>query len=119
MTYSSSQATQTQALNFLSSTFRKGNQIIPSANAWVGFGRDVLRRRLRAALLATSLLISGALGHAISILPGLSISSSPNAPLAARLVLTTDVPSRVSVSMTNGSEGWTRNFYDYGTNHTV
>ena len=119
MTYPSFQAIKTHALNFLSSIIPKGNQTILGANAWGYFGRDGLGSRVRAAVLAASLLISGALCHAITILPGLSITNSPNAPLSTKLILTTDVPSRVSVSMTNGSEGWNRQFYDYATNHTV
>lgn len=66
-------------------------------------------------------------GLAMAALPtaGLTVSSPPtfqvasNAPLAGTLRLTTDTPSRVSVSVNDGPEPWTRDFFDYGTVHAV
>jgi arylsulfate sulfotransferase len=57
--------------------------------------------------------------------PALTISSGPvvtpatNAPLAALLQLTTDDYSRVSVLVDDGQQTWKRDFFDYGTNHSV
>lgn len=64
-------------------------------------------------------LITGSLSRAVSILPGTVLTKSTNAALAAKLDFATDVPSRVSVSMTNGTEGWVRHFYDYSTAHSI
>ncbi|HKI69482.1 MAG TPA: aryl-sulfate sulfotransferase, partial [Verrucomicrobiae bacterium] len=47
------------------------------------------------------------------------LPASSNAPLAAVLKLTTDLSSRVCVSVNDGADTWTRNFYDYDTTHTV
>jgi hypothetical protein len=57
--------------------------------------------------------------RAITILSGPSFSQATNAPLAGTLSLTTDVSSRVSVSVDDGVQPWTRNFYDFTTNHAV
>jgi hypothetical protein len=57
--------------------------------------------------------------------PALTISSGPaftiatNAPLAGTLELTTDETTRVSVSVSDGQGSWQRNFYDFGTTHSV
>src|SRR6266704_3393710 len=55
----------------------------------------------------------------------LTISSGPSftpagsdAPLAGVLQLTTDTPSRVSVSVNDGTNTWERDFLDYGTIHS-
>src|ERR1051326_7849093 len=57
--------------------------------------------------------------HAVAFLPGISVTRSGIAPLAAKLSVSTDVPSRVTVTMTNSSERWIRHFYDYATTHTI
>jgi arylsulfate sulfotransferase len=58
--------------------------------------------------------------------PGLTIISGPtftpagaNAPLAGTLQLATDLPSRVSVAVNDGVTNWQRDFFDFGTNHSV
>src|SRR6266446_1386995 len=62
---------------------------------------------------------------AVNPAPGLTILSGPsftpatNAPLAGTLQVTTDVPSRVTVSMSDGTNSWDRRFYDYSTTHSV
>src|SRR5205809_4726537 len=56
---------------------------------------------------------------AVSILSGPTFTKSTNAPLAGTLRLTTDVPARVSVSISDGDEPWTRDFHNYGTNLAV
>jgi hypothetical protein len=57
--------------------------------------------------------------------PAVTISSGPsftpaglNAPLAGVLQLNTDVPTRVSVSVNDGTNNWTRDFLDYATVHS-
>ena len=60
-----------------------------------------------------------AVSEAVTILSGPSFTKAPMAPLAGRLRLATDVPSRVSVSVSDGVENRERNFYDYGTTHFV
>jgi hypothetical protein len=57
--------------------------------------------------------------RAITISSSPSFSQATNAPLAGTLSLTTDVPSRVGVSVNDGIQTWTRNFYDFATNHAV
>ncbi len=42
-----------------------------------------------------------------------------NAPLAALLTLATDTQSRVSVSVDDGTNAWSRDFFDYGTTHAL
>ena len=44
---------------------------------------------------------------------------STDAPLTGTLVVNTDVPTRVSVSVDDGAETWKRNFYDYSVAHSV
>ncbi len=56
---------------------------------------------------------------AITITSGPTFSPASNAPLAGTLQLTTDVPSRVSVLVDTGTNVWERNFYDYGTTHSL
>jgi arylsulfate sulfotransferase len=57
--------------------------------------------------------------HAVTILSGPSFSPATNAPLAGVLQLTTDVNSRISVLVSDGTGIWERDFYDYTTNHSV
>jgi hypothetical protein len=42
-----------------------------------------------------------------------------NAPLAGMLQLTTDVESRISISVNDGTSSWTRNFHDFQQTHSV
>src|ERR1041385_4851484 len=56
---------------------------------------------------------------AITILSPPVLTGTTNAPLAGLLQLTTDVPSRVSIAVDDGTEGWQRNFHDFGTNHSI
>jgi hypothetical protein len=57
--------------------------------------------------------------QAVTIVSGPSFTAASNAPLAGVVQLTTDVPSRVAVSVSDGTATWERNFYDYGTNHSL
>jgi hypothetical protein len=57
--------------------------------------------------------------QALTVLSGLSFSPAANAPLAGVLALTTDIDSQVSVSVSDGIGTWERDFFDYGTNHSL
>src|SRR4051812_47004210 len=57
--------------------------------------------------------------HAITIVSGPAFVKAAAAPLAGTLSVATDVPSRVSVSVTDGTETWTRNFFDYSLTHSL
>ncbi len=56
---------------------------------------------------------------AVTILSGPSFTPATNAPLAGVLQLTTDVPSRVSVLVSDGTGTWERDFYDFATTNAV
>jgi len=56
--------------------------------------------------------------HGITITSGPSFTNASSAPLVGVLQLTTDVPSRVSVSVDDGTNTWTHDFLDYATNHS-
>jgi hypothetical protein len=77
-----------------------------------------MRRTLLLSWIVFTLLSSKST-HAVTIVSGPSLTTATNAPLAAHLQLTTDVDTRVSVLVDSGTETWTRNFYDYGTNHSI
>jgi arylsulfate sulfotransferase len=69
--------------------------------------------------LLISLVIAFSLTcNAITIVSGPTFTPSANAPLAGALKVTTDVNSRVSVQVTNGTNVWQRNFYGYSTVHS-
>jgi arylsulfate sulfotransferase len=55
--------------------------------------------------------------RAVTILSGPSFTQATNAPLAGVLHVTTDVPTRLTVSVDEGTNVWTRRFYDYATAH--
>ena len=54
-----------------------------------------------------------------SFLSGPSFTPATNAPLAGVLSLTTDVKSRVSVLVSDGTSVWEKDFYDYSTTHSL
>ena len=69
--------------------------------------------------LTVALLAVPALSHAVTLLSGPSFTKSTNAPLAGVLQLATDVDTRVAVSVSEGTNVWERQFYDYATAHSV
>jgi arylsulfate sulfotransferase len=69
-------------------------------------------------LLATLFWISNSV-FALNVVSGPTFVPATNAPLAGRLQLMTDVASRVSVSVDDGTSVWTHNFYDFGTTHSL
>src|SRR6266576_877977 len=76
-----------------------------------------MRRPALFPVLAAHLTVSISCA-ALTISSGPSFTPAANAPLAGTLSLTTDEPSRVSVSVRDGTNTWERNFYDYRTAHS-
>jgi hypothetical protein len=77
---------------------------------------------MRIAILVTiaiDLLAVPAVVQGVTILSGPSFTPATNAPLAGVLQLTTDIPTRVSLSVNDGTCVWQRQFYDYATAHAV
>jgi arylsulfate sulfotransferase len=67
----------------------------------------------------SALLTSPICSEALTITSKPSFTPGTNAPLAGTLQLTTDVSSRVSISVNDGTTNvWQHNFYDYSTAHT-
>src|ERR1017187_7915925 len=76
-------------------------------------------RRLAMAFLAAAMLVIPAWSPAITVLSGPSFTPAASAPLAGALQLTTDVESRISVVVSDGTDYWERDFYDFSTTHSV
>jgi arylsulfate sulfotransferase len=75
------------------------------------------RSRLFPALaMAIAVSLSA---QALTITTRPTFTPAPLAPLAGLLQLSTDIPSRVSVSVSDGTNTWQRNFYDYSTAHST
>jgi hypothetical protein len=74
-------------------------------------------RRTCLLFFATFLvLVRGA--QAITVSTGPTFIPATNAPLAGVLQLTTDVKSRVSVQISDGTNTWQKDFYDFSTTHS-
>jgi arylsulfate sulfotransferase len=69
-------------------------------------------------LLAACLVLATS-SNAITILSGPTFTPANSAPLAGTLQLTTDVASRISIQVSDGSNSWVRGFFDYTNNHSV
>jgi len=82
------------------------------------FGRFLARALLLAAGLGAT-LATALNSPALTITAGPTFDPGSAAPLAGLLQLTTDLPSRVSVSVSDGTNTWQRNFYDYTTAHSM
>ena len=78
-----------------------------------------MRRGLAVVFLTTVAFTVTPRSRAINIVAGPSFTPAANAPLAGLLNVTTDVSSRVSVLVSEGTNSWERGFYDYGTTHAV
>jgi arylsulfate sulfotransferase len=83
----------------------------------VGFVRSFVRGLLYLCGFY-ALLTSPVCSEALTITGQPSFTAAANAPLAGTLQLTTDVASRISISVFDGTNTWQRNFYDYSTAHT-
>ena len=78
---------------------------------------------LNASILRPSLLLGALLAahssHGLTVLSGPSFTPATNAPLAGLLSLTTDVETRVSVSIDDGASQRELNFFDYSKVHSI
>ena len=81
--------------------------------------RNSLLRLAMVFLLMLAVLGVSFCSHAVTLLSGPSFTKATNAPLAGILQLTTLEDTRVSVSVDDGYGSWQRNFYDFGTTHSV
>lgn len=75
-------------------------------------------KKLPILSLLVAILMASSQSRAINVLPGSSFTPSTNAPLAGLLQLSTDVSSMVGIVVTEGTNTWTRDFYDFGTTHS-
>jgi len=75
--------------------------------------------RMVLTWLTAAILTFPQWSHAVTILSGPTVSPATRAPLAGLLTLTTDVNSRISVLVDDGTDIWEKDFYDYTTNHSV
>lgn len=57
--------------------------------------------------------------RALTISSAPTFTPAPRAPLSGVLKVQTDIPSRVSVSVSDGTSTWKRNFFDYSTDHSI
>jgi len=70
-------------------------------------------------LLTLAVLGVSFCSYAVTVLSGPLFTEATNAPLAGVLQLTTDLATRISVSVNDGTDVWERHFYDYATAHSV
>jgi len=70
-------------------------------------------------MTAAGILFWAICAQAVTFVSDPSFSPASNAPLAGILQVTTDVDSRVSVSVDDGTGTWQRNFFDYGQTHSL
>jgi arylsulfate sulfotransferase len=75
----------------------------------------------RALAVIVMLLIGGGASSATVVMTGPVLTMDPNGltPLAGVITLTTDVPSRVALSISDGAEKWGVEFPDLALNHSV
>jgi arylsulfate sulfotransferase len=68
-----------------------------------------------------AVLLGGGLfsAKAVTIISEPILARATQAPLAGTLLLTTDVPTRVSVTVNDGIDTWKRNFFTYSTSHAL
>ena len=84
---------------------------------------QLVQKRMTCRLVVASLVMASLTvspwTRAITILSGPSFTPATNAPLAGVLQLTTDVNSRMSVQVSDGTDTWETGFYDFATTHSV
>ena len=78
----------------------------------------VSKWRLLVFTAVIAVLAACPYSQAVTILSGPTFAPSSTAPLAGVLQLTTDVDSRISVLVSDGTGTWEKDFYDYTTNHS-
>ncbi len=77
-----------------------------------------LPRRFAITCWTAVVLTISPWAYAVTILSGPSFTPATNAPLAGTLQLSTDVDSRISVLVSDGTSIWEKDYYDYGTTHS-
>ena len=75
--------------------------------------------RILLCCLTAAILTIPRWSQAVTILSGPTFTPATNAPLAGLLQLTTDVDSRISVLVSDGTDIQEKDFYDFTTNHSV
>src|SRR5580658_5844175 len=75
------------------------------------------KRVVMGLAIAAALTVSVSV-QAISILSGPTFTPAPGAPLAGTLQITTDVNSRISIFMSDGTNVQEKDFYDFSTTHS-
>src|SRR5690349_20674667 len=76
-------------------------------------------KRTGRAITAAGILFGSICAQAVTFVSAPSFSPATNAPLAGILQVTTDVDSRISVSVDDGTGTWQRTFFDYGQVHSI
>jgi len=84
-----------------------------------GLLRNLFAPKVLALLVTAVVWLLATSSPALTILSAPAFVQVSNAPLAGVLQLSTDEPSRVSVTVNDGSSVWTRRFFDYSTAHSV
>jgi arylsulfate sulfotransferase len=81
---------------------------------------DYIKHFIVIPFALTSMLLSQA-AWSLEVTQGPSIVMDPNGvtPLAGVVQLTTDVPSRTRIAVSNGIDSWTREFAEFETEHSV
>ena len=77
-----------------------------------------MKKRVVMGLILTGALTASVSVQAISILSGPTFTPASGAPLAGSLQITTDVNSRISVFMSDGTNVQEKDFYDFSTTHS-
>jgi arylsulfate sulfotransferase len=75
-------------------------------------------RCLAIMTVLAALFVPGANAFAVNIQSGPTLTQATSAPLAGVLQVNTDVDSRVSVLVSDGTSIWEKDFFDFGTNHS-
>ncbi len=91
-----------------------GTENMRITSGWVGY----LIARNALGMAATIVILFASRGQALTVTSGPTFSVATNAPLAGVLALTTDTASQVSVTVSDGTVTWERDFFDYSTNHS-
>jgi hypothetical protein len=81
--------------------------------------RCAMRPWASAALLILASHFGSPCSRAVSFVTAPTLTKTSLAPLAALLQVSTDVPSRVTVAVNEGSNTWRRAFCDYNTSHSI
>jgi arylsulfate sulfotransferase len=78
-----------------------------------------LIRRLMLLHVIAAILALPLRSDALTILSGPTFTKAVNAPLAGNLQITTDVASKISISVFDGTNTWQRSFQDFSTVHSM